>query len=169
MTSGTLGNAELVAVNTTRASAGLRCIPSLTSLAFLLPLFLLYWQLGGPSALLNDPNTGVHVRAGDWMLAHHAIPRQDLFSFTIAGRPWCDWEWLSDVIFSLLHRWGGLAAIAAFSLALVCLTSVTVYRTASLHAGGTVAFAVTCLVMATTTIHWLARPHLFTWLLVAIF
>ena len=32
-----------------------------------------------------------------------------------------------------------------------------------------VAFAMTCLVMATTTIHWLARPHLLTWLLVALF
>ena len=169
MTSGTLGNAELVAINTTRASDGLHWIPSLTSLAFIVPVLLLYWQLDGPSALLSDPNTGVHVRAGDWMLAHHAVPRQDLFSFSIAGRPWCDWEWLSDVVYALLHGWSGLAAIVAFSLALLCLTSVAVYKTACLHSGRTVAFAVTCLVMATTTIHWLARPHLFTWLLVAVF
>jgi hypothetical protein len=32
-----------------------------------------------------------------------------------------------------------------------------------------VAFALTCLVMATTIIHWLARPHLLTWLFVALF
>ena len=41
--------------------------------------------------------------------------------------------------------------------------------TARLHAAAAVAFPVTCLVMAATTIHWLARPHLFTWLLVAVF
>lgn len=124
MTSDTVGNAELVAAEAIRASAGLRCIPSLTSIAFIVPLLLLYWQLGGPEALLNDPNTGVHVRAGDWILSHRAIPRHDLFSFTIAGRPWCDWEWLSDVVCALLHGWSGLAAIVAFSLGLLCLTSV---------------------------------------------
>jgi len=31
------------------------------------------------------------------------------------------------------------------------------------------AFTVTCLAMATTTIHWLARPHLLTWLFLGVF
>jgi hypothetical protein len=63
----------------------------------------------------------------------------------------------------------GLSAIVAFHLALLCLVSVIVYRTARLRVGPTIAFAVTCLVMATTTIHWLARPHLLTWLFLAVF
>ena len=119
--------------------------------------------------MLIDPNTGVHVRTGEWMLAEHVVPRKDLFSFAIAGHAWCDWEWLCDALYAVLHRWRGLAAIAAFSLAVLCFTSLLVYRTARVHAGGMVALAVTCLVMATTTIHWLARPHLLTWLLVAFF
>ena len=166
---GTLANADRVSIEGAPTSVGLCWVPSLTSLAFLLPVVLLYWQLGGPSALLNGPETGVHVRAGEWILTHRAVPRQDLFSFSIAGRPWCDWEWLSDVFYALLYRWAGLAAIAAFSLGLLCVTSVIVYRTARLHAYRLCAFAITCLVMATATIHWLARPHLFTWLLVAAF
>lgn len=144
-------------------------LPSLTSLAFLLPVVLLYWQLGGPPALLEDPNTGVHVRAGAWILSHHAIPRQDLFSFTLSGRAWCDWEWLSDVVYALLYRVRGLSAIVAFHLGLLSLISVILYRTARLRVGPTIAFLVTCLAMATTTIHWLARPHLLTWLLLAVF
>ena len=150
-------------------TGSLRWLPSLTSVAFVLPLFLLYWQAGGPSALLADPDTGLHIRTGDWIVAHHQVPRRDLYSFTIPGTPWCDWEWLSDVLFSILHRCGGLGAITAFSLLLLCLTSVILYRTARLHASRTVALAVTYIVMATTTIHWLARPHLLTWLLVALF
>src|SRR5215471_10158926 len=76
--------------------------PSLASVASLLPLVLLYLQVGGPSALLSDPNTGVHVRTGEWILVHRAAPKEDLFSFSIQGRAWCDWEWLSDIIFALL-------------------------------------------------------------------
>jgi hypothetical protein len=144
-------------------------LPSLTSLAFLLPLVLLYWQLGGPSALLLDPNTGVHVRTGDWILVHHAAPREDLFSFGIQGQPWRDWEWLSDAMYALLHRWNGLAAIVTVSLAVLCLISVVIYRTACFHARPAVAFGVTSTVVAVTTVHWLARPHLFSWLLLATF
>jgi hypothetical protein len=142
-------------------------LPSLTALVFLLPVLLLYWQVGGPSGLLADPSTGVHVRTGAWILAHHAVPRHDLFSYTLADKPWCDWEWASDVVVALAYQLHGLSAVAALSLVLLCLTSLFVHKTARLHAGPVVAGAVCALVMATSTIHWLARPHLFTWLGVA--
>lgn len=164
-----LANSEASPQQGTRSTVHLRTAPSGAALALMVPPALLYWQLGGPASLLSDPNTGVHVRTGEWILGRHAIPRQDLFSFAIAGRAWCDWEWLSDALYALLYRWHGLAAVAAFSLAVLCLTSAVVYLAARLHSARFVAFAVTCLVMATTTIHWLARPHLFTWLLVAVF
>lgn len=149
--------------------ARLSWLPSLTALSFLAPIVLLYWQLSGPSALLTDPSTGVHIRTGQWIMAHHAIPRRDLFSFTLAGKSWCDWEWLGDVLFAGADRLHGLSGAAVLSLGLLCLTSVVIYRTARLHAGPIVAGAVCALVMSTTTIHWLARPHLFTWLLLAVF
>ena len=110
-----LAKAEVTEASRARIG-GLRWLPSLTSVAFVLPLFLLYWQVGGPSALLADPDTGLHIRTGDWIVAHHQVPRHDLYSFTIPGKPWYDWEWLSDVLFSILHRCGGLGAITAFSL-----------------------------------------------------
>jgi hypothetical protein len=164
-----LANSEVTPAEGPRPTVGMRRVPSGPALALIVPAVLLYWQLGGPSPLLSDPNTGVHVRTGEWILAQHAVPRQDLFSFAFAGRAWCDWEWLSDALYAALYRWHGLAAIAAFGLALLCLTSLAVYLTARLHTSGMVAFTVTCLVMATTTIHWLARPHLFTWFLVGVF
>jgi hypothetical protein len=144
-------------------------LPSATAIAFVLPIVLLYWQIGGPGGLFADPSTGVHVRTGQWILAHHAIPRHDLFSFTVPNKRWCEWEWLSDVEFALAYRLHGLSGVAALSLALLCLTSLIVYRTGRLRAGPVVAGGVCALAMATTTIHWLARPHLFTWFLLAFF
>jgi hypothetical protein len=164
-----LTNSDAVPAQATRRTAEFRWVPSGASLALLAPVVLLYWQLGGPSSLLTDPDTGVHVRTGEWILAEHLVPRKDLLSFAITGHPWCDWEWLSDALYAVLHGWHGLAAIAAFSLAVLCLTSLLVYVTARVHTGRMVAFALTCVVMATTIIHWLARPHLLTWLLVALF
>src|SRR5580692_647528 len=135
-----LTNPDVVRAESGRPSASLHRAPSMSSLALMVPVVLLYWQVGGPSTLLSDPNTGVHVRTGDWILAQRAIPRVDLFSFAITGRRWYDWEWMSDFLYALLHRWHGLAAIAAFSLVLLCLTSVVIYLTARLHASPAVAF-----------------------------
>ena len=38
--------------------------------------------------LLNDSDTYWHIRAGEWMLAHHQVLRADVFSYTAAGAPW---------------------------------------------------------------------------------
>jgi hypothetical protein len=143
-------------------------LPSPLAAMFILPVALLYWRVGGPSGLLADPSTGVHVRTGQWILAHHAAPTWDLFSFTMPHRGWCDWEWGSDAIFAVVYQLHGLSAVAGLALALLCLISVVIYRRARLYAGP-VATGMTCaLVMAATTIHWLARPHLFTWLALAL-
>ncbi len=143
--------------------------PSLAWLVLLLPPALLFWQLGGPAALLTDANTGVHVRVGEWILAHHAAPRRDLFSFVLEGQAWCDWEWLADALYGLLHRFHKLAAIVTLCMAALSLLALVIYRTACLYARPAVAFAITALIMAVSTIHWLARPHLFSWLLLAVF
>lgn len=146
-----------------------RRLPSVAVVAFLLPIVLLYWGIGGPSGLLADPSTGVHVRTGDWILAHLAVPRYDLFSYTLPHKNWCDWEWLSDVTFASAHRAHGLSGVAAVGLALLCVAAVVVYRAARVHAGPIAACATCTLVMAATTVHCLARPHLFTWLALAVF
>ncbi len=50
---------------------------------------------------------------GQWMLAHHTVIRHDVFSYTVAGRPWLSEEWG----FALLLAWSvnhiGAAVILA--------------------------------------------------------
>src|SRR5215472_13802461 len=58
--------------------------------------------------------------------------------------------------------------IVMLSLAELCLTSFVIYRSACLHARPAVAFAVTCLAMAVNNVHWLVRPHVFSWLFLAL-
>jgi hypothetical protein len=36
--------------------------------------------------------------AGQWMLAHHAVIRHDVFSYTVRGRPWLAEEWGFEVL-----------------------------------------------------------------------
>ncbi len=87
----------------------IRFLPSLTDLAFLLPAFILFALLGGSKTLLNDSDTGWHLRVGEWILHHKAIPTVDFFSFTKANQPWFAWEWGWDLLFGAIHSDVGTA------------------------------------------------------------
>jgi hypothetical protein len=146
-----------------------RFLPSLTDVAFVLPLLLLFLKLDGARALLGDGGTGWHIRTGEWILAHHQIPRVDMFSFSRPGAPWFAWEWLWDVAFAVLHQRWGMAAVVLASIAVICLTSAVLFRLVRRKCNnGLVAIAVTLLATGGCAIHWLARPHLFTLLFFAV-
>jgi hypothetical protein len=138
-------------------------LPSLTDLAFLMPVIFIFFKLNGARMLLTDADTGWHLRTGEWILAHHRVPHTDLFSFSRPGAPWFAWEWLWDVMFAMLHRRGGLAAVVLASLVVICFTSAALFRLIRRKCNnGLVAIAVTLLAAGACSIHWFARPHLFT-------
>ncbi len=152
------------------SSAVLHFLPSLADIAFLIPLVFLFAKLEGVRTLLGDGDTGWHVRTGQWILANHQAPRVDMFSFTMAGKPWFAWEWLWDVAFAVIYRHGGLGSVVLVSMVVICLTFALLYRLLLRKCGNPlVAIAVTCLAAAGTTIHWLARPHLFSFLFMVVF
>ena len=156
---------------TTKAqSAAVRFLPSFTDVAFIVPLIFQFDKLGGASSLLADGDTGWHLRTGEWILAHGQVPHQDMFSFTHAGEPWYAWEWLWDVCFGFLNSHFGLQAVVIASMLLLCCTSALLYRLILRKCPNPlIAIAVTFLANAGASIHWLARPHLFTLFFAVVF
>ena len=145
-------------------------MPSLSDLAFLTPILVLFWCTTGLGWLLTDSDTGWHIRAGEWILKKGRVPATDLFSFTKPGQSWFAWEWLSNVLMAVIHRDFGLAGIVLVSLLLLGATSVCVYRSTLEESGHRViAIVLTGLAMSASTIHWLARPHLVTPFFAAVF
>ena len=117
----------------------------------------------GWKSLLADGDTGWHIRTGEYILAHHAVPQQDLFSFSKPQAPWFAWEWLSDISFAGLFHLGGFKAVTLFSALLIALYAALLLRYALwLGADGLVAAMLTLLAMGASALHFLARPHLFT-------
>jgi hypothetical protein len=152
-----------------RSQFVLKLLPSFTDFAFLMPLAYLFGALGGARSLLNDCDTGWHIRTGEWILAHRAIPTIDPFSFSKAGQPWFAWEWLSDILFAWLNTLDGLRAVVLFTVALLCLIYTMLYLLARRRSNVIVAIWVTMIAAAASSIHWLARPHLFTLLFIVMF
>ena len=46
-----------------------------------------------------SPDLFWHLSAGRWILQHAQVPRLDPFSFSAAGAPWIDFEWLAQLLF----------------------------------------------------------------------
>jgi hypothetical protein len=147
-----------------------RALPSLTDLAFLMPVVFLFARMNGAGSMLSDGDTGWHIRAGDWILANGRVPDRDIFSFTKAGEPWFAWEWLWDVSFAWIHRLAGMEAVVLASILVIAVTFALLYRLARRRCNNVlIAFVVTIVAAAGSSIHWLARPHLFTLLFLVVF
>ena len=154
----------------TKPNPIVRLLPSMTDVAFLLPLMLLFCGLAGVRTLLGDGDTGWHIRIGQWILAHGQVPREDMFSFTMPGKPFFAWEWLWDVSAAKLYQHGGLGAVVLASLLVISLSTALLYRLVYRRCGNPlVAILLTGLAAAGSSIHWLARPHLLTMLFMVVF
>jgi hypothetical protein len=111
-------------------------------------------------ALLNDPDTYLHVAAGRWMLAHMALPVHDPFSHSLAGATWVPHEWLSEIVLAAVYGlagWSGLVLLTAvaFAASLALLTRFLLRWAEPFST-----LIATALGAALVLGHLLARPHL---------
>ncbi len=117
----------------------------------------------------GDSDPALHRRLGDWMIQHRAVIREYTLLHTHSG-PLVAKEWLSEVLFAgagRLFGWNGVVLLAALLLA-TCFWLL--HR--QLLAEGCHEIVATGLVLAAMlacSMHWLARPLLFTHLLALVF
>jgi hypothetical protein len=152
-----------------RSQVAVRFLPSLADFAFLMPILYLFGRMDGAKTLLGDCDTGWHIRTGEWIIANGWVPVRDVFSFTKPGAPWFAWEWLSDVLFAKLNALGGLMAMVLFGALLLSITYTALFMLVRRKSNPIVALMVTMVAAAASSIHWLARPHLFTLFFLVIF
>jgi hypothetical protein len=72
-------------------------------------------------AAVVDPDIWWHLRNAEYLFQHHQLPRADMYSFTVAGHPWINHEWLAEIPYYLAWRTGGLSGLNAVMFATICL------------------------------------------------
>src|SRR5258708_4071785 len=96
-------------------------LPDLGDIIFLVLVYLLL--LLRPDLLFADGSTGWHLVTGNYILNQHAIPHNDLISYTFPNKPWVAYEWLSDLVMALAVKIGGLNLLAVGSSCAIALMS----------------------------------------------
>ncbi|HTZ11716.1 MAG TPA: tetratricopeptide repeat protein [Candidatus Margulisiibacteriota bacterium] len=73
---------------------------------------------------LFDLDIWLHLASGKFILQNRSVPAYDIFSFTVAGKPWIDHSWLFQVISYLVYaHWqvGGLILLQSLVITSVFL------------------------------------------------
>ena len=113
-----------------------------------------------PTALLNDTDTWWHLAAGDWIVAHTAVPHTDPFSWTFAGKPWVAHEWLSEVVMSRAFATFGWPGVMLLTAACFAAGIGLMARHAAKHINGLALWLLVLIGASLFGPHLLARPHI---------
>lgn len=122
------------------------------------------------SQMLNlDGDLGRDLAMGNYILNVHQVPSYDLFSYTKFGQPRPPYEWLAQLLFAIAYHWLNLDSIVLLVAFIIGAAFFIVYREASRQSQIPFTALILTLWAATaSSIHWLTRPHIFSFLFFAI-
>jgi hypothetical protein len=147
--------------STTPHSLTTNLLPTVDNMIFVSLLAVLAFNVG--SGLLIDADSGYHIRTGELILDTWRIPNYDPFSQHTPPLKWTAHEWLSEVIMAVIFRSFGLTGVVLFFAILLAATHWLLYRILRASSDDVILCAVvTLLASATSSSHWLARPHVFS-------
>jgi hypothetical protein len=140
-------------------------IPDLSLTAALAAVAFCLFIYQAPWRLFSDSDPGWHIMTGERILATGSVPHSDPFSFLRTGHTWYAYEWLSDILMALFHRWQGLTGVVFLFTVAIGFAIWLCFRLHRMLGGD---FFLACVMasplVATAKVHWLARPHVLSYL-----
>jgi len=74
-----------------------------------------------------DSDIWWHLKVGDWIVDHLAVPHTGILSRTAADRPWVAYSWGYEVLLSRAYAWFGLVGIGVFGTILTLAVAYAIY------------------------------------------
>src|SRR5208283_5444508 len=68
-----------------------------------------------------------HLKVGDWIVEHYAVPHTGILSRTAADRPWVAYSWGYEVLLSRAYQWFGLVGIGVYGVLLTLAVAYSIY------------------------------------------
>jgi hypothetical protein len=117
---------------------------------------------------VTDPDFWWHLPTGNWILSHHAVPRQDLYTFTVSGHRWITHEWLSEVMLAVLYALGRLPLVSLVLGAVTAAGFLLVYLAIDRRVNFVIAGLTLALGVAAANPIWGPRIQMITFALSAL-
>lgn len=137
-------------------------LPVVLGVALFLTLLAQPWRT---MMTLSDADGLVWWATGNWMIDHGEVIRTDPFSHTRAGAPLITKEWLSNLVYAGAANTWGLYGLALVAAGLIAATFALLLRQLLRENNDPlVATGLTLLAVWVASMHFMARPHLFSFL-----
>jgi len=117
---------------------------------------------------VTDPDFWWHLPTGNWILSHHAVPRHDLFTFTVSNHRWITHEWLSEVMVAVLYAVGRLPLVSLVLGAITAAGFLLVYLAIDRRVNFVIAGLTLALGVAAANPIWGPRIQMITFALSAL-
>jgi len=136
-------------------------VPTIGDIIFVSLLFVLVTT--SETGLLHDGDTGYHIRTGEIILKSWHVPTEDPFSNQRPPLKWTTHEWLAEVLMASIFKSAGLTGVVVFFALLLTITHWSLYYLLRSKSQNIILVTtITLLATASSSIHWLARPHIFS-------
>lgn len=110
-----------------------------------------------------------HIKAGEWICENKQVPKTDIFSWygMSLNIPWTAHEWLSEVVFYIIHKYSGDIGIYLFSLiSALCMYFLLLHQTKEYVKNNLLISGLFFALFAvSTSLFFYGRPHIFTYFL----
>jgi len=104
-----------------------------------------------------------HLRTGQWIAQHHAIPHVDLFSSATRGKPWEAYSWLFALLNFQLFQRLGLSGIVVYTAGMILAITVALHHLVKrLQQDFSIGLLLTGAICLTMGRLYVPRPWLFT-------
>jgi hypothetical protein len=132
-----------------------------SSILWYLAVIPSFWSFGFTTMWGSD--LWWHIATGRWIVTHKALPLTDSWSFTRAGQPWLQHEWLSDLVFQLWVSLFGMNSLVYWKWSILILTFLLLFHVARRLTSDPIASYAAVLVAVATAAPFLdIRPHLYS-------
>ena len=108
---------------------------------------------------LNDPDTYWQIELGRSILDQRAVPRTDIYSFTMHSQPWISTQWLAQVVLAVSYSIAGWSGPVVLSAASIAVTFGLLVRFLRRRLSEAASMAFTGAAVALAAGHLVARPH----------
>jgi tetratricopeptide (TPR) repeat protein len=118
-----------------------------------------------------DPDFWWHLKTGEWIWQHKAIPHVDPFSYTFKGAEWINYEWLFHAVIYPIYQLSGFGGLIVSVIICALLTFLILYLACREVEGGKRWLTITILFLA-LLIAWgrfSIRPQIISFLLLALY
>lgn len=106
---------------------GLLRLRPLQLLALTLLLTLMAAIAFSSETTVRDPDIWWHLKVGDWIVEHHAVPYAGIFSRTAGTHPWVAYSWGYEVLLSRAYAWFGLVGFGMFGILLTVAVAFVLF------------------------------------------